>query len=283
MCVDMFRAAAVPLPVCLAVVVLMMVMVVGVGPGLAAPPLPTTQPRQNLMKSIMVNQMAILKGMNKSTSFFVPNVEEVNHLQDKIDLVNCSVQTRMRELSEEMNNKLDAMNKTLQAYMVEMNERIMNDTRRVTEKMKAIQNAFPVHPRPDPVELYVQHNDTEISSCDGHKVLYGSQGYLAVTEKRELYKNNMDCSWEVTLPEGSRPVFNWIYFSLANSGFCNTSSDYVTVRDPDHPTFYTFCIDNAPDGNFITVMNNKFIVAFHSNAAGTYYGFKIRYRAVSRI
>ncbi|MPC96028.1 hypothetical protein E2C01_091264 [Portunus trituberculatus] len=73
MCVDMFRTATVPLPVCLAVVVLMIVMVVGVGPGLAAPTVPTALPRQELMKSIMVNQMAILKGMNESTSTFVPS------------------------------------------------------------------------------------------------------------------------------------------------------------------------------------------------------------------
>ncbi|XP_045123672.1 uncharacterized protein LOC123511681 [Portunus trituberculatus] len=282
MCVDMFRTATVPLPVCLAVVVLMIVMVVGVGPGLAAPTVPTALPRQELMKSIMVNQMAILKGMNESTSTFVPNGEEVNHLHDKIDLVNCSVQTRIQELSEEMKNKLDAMNNTFQTYMAEMNEKVMNETQRVTKKIEAIQNTFPVHPRPDPADLYVLHNDTEISTCDGHKVLYGSQGYLAVSEKTEGYKNNMDCSWEVTLPEGSRPVFNWISFQLANSGFCNTSSDYVTVRDPDHPTFNTFCIDNAPDGSFITVMNNKFIVAFHSNAEDTSNGFKLRYRAVSR-
>lgn len=63
-------------------------------------------------------------------------------------------------------------------------------------------------------------------------VLYGSEGYLEVTSSGN-YPSNVVCSWTVTLPEGSRPVFRWYYLDIEKCSPCS-KCDIVFVRDINH-------------------------------------------------
>lgn len=248
---DMFRGAAVTL-------VMFLVVAAGVGPSLAAPHNPYSLTDQDLMANIIMNQLKIIKGLNESTSSIASHGDEMNQLREDVE-----------KRFQVMNETVEGMTETLQTGITALNETVSNE----------IQHATGVrHQRPDPDDLYGYHNDTRVSLCNGHKVLYGSEGYLEVTSSGN-YPSNAVCSWTVTLPEGSRPVFRWYYLDIQKCSPCS-KCDIVFVGDINHRRHFTHCGDIPLDGSFLTVMNNKFLVWFQSDGSVTGRGFKLQYRAV---
>ncbi|XP_063879044.1 uncharacterized protein LOC135110553 [Scylla paramamosain] len=267
-----------PPPMVAVAVVVMMVL----QPAHATTTLLQRMTQDELVLSVLANQIAILKVMNESSSHCTCGVDALREQEMKaLRAMNDTVMTKMRGLEERINSTVEAMAGQI-SVIQSMNGYVMT-------KMEEIENLM----------QETLHNNQEVSICIGHKELNGSTGILkAIVKGTAPYS----CSWEVTLPEGTLPVFHWLHFSMLCSS-CNCGSvtfwqeafslwEGVPLQEEDArplseyvPVAGPFCgmTTSTPPVSRMAVTSNKFRISFQTKKLLFYSeggGFSLSYYAV---
>ncbi|XP_047493743.1 cubilin-like isoform X2 [Penaeus chinensis] len=117
------------------------------------------------------------------------------------------------------------------------------------------------------------------STCAENQVMLASMGYLAPVESGK-YENNTDCSWVIERPLGYKIKITWLMFALERCTDCKC--DYVEIWDGTTTKELIggrrFC--GYLDPPTMTSTSNRVEIKFHSNSAGNYAGFKIKYESL---
>ncbi|KAK8382795.1 hypothetical protein O3P69_011381 [Scylla paramamosain] len=211
----------------------------------------------DLAMSVVINQIALLKLLNKSSS----HVSREPWLQELQMMKNNAI-SEIQDLYMNVKNQLQAM---------------VDEARNEFQTVNA-QTSIAVQEQSDNGRANTLHNDTNLSLCGIFKVLNGSSGSLAPTTVPP-YLDRTFCSWEVRLPEGTKPEFSWVYFGIEDCDSC--SCDYVKVWDPAVSTGDKMC-GFAPSAlhSMYKINNNIFRVLFYADEGGNDIGFRLNYRAI---
>ncbi|KAK8382796.1 hypothetical protein O3P69_011381 [Scylla paramamosain] len=190
----------------------------------------------DLAMSVVINQIALLKLLNKSSS----HVSREPWLQELQMMKNNAI-SEIQDLYMNVKNQLQAM---------------VDEARNEFQTVNA------------QTSIAVQEQS----------VLNGSSGSLAPTTVPP-YLDRTFCSWEVRLPEGTKPEFSWVYFGIEDCDSC--SCDYVKVWDPAVSTGDKMC-GFAPSAlhSMYKINNNIFRVLFYADEGGNDIGFRLNYRAI---
>uniref|UniRef100_A0A0P4WUS5 CUB domain-containing protein n=1 Tax=Scylla olivacea TaxID=85551 RepID=A0A0P4WUS5_SCYOL len=191
----------------------------------------------DLAMSVVINQIALLKLLNKSSSSHVSREPWLQELQ----MMKNNAISEIQDLYMNVKNQLQAM---------------------VDEARNEFQTV----------------NPQTSTAVQEQSVLNGSSGSLAPTTVPP-YLDRTFCSWEVRLPEGTKPEFSWVYFGIEDCDSC--SCDYVKVWDPAVSTGDKMC-GFAPSAlhSMYKINNNIFRVLFYSDEGGNDIGFRLNYRAI---
>ncbi|KAG0697225.1 hypothetical protein GWK47_026371 [Chionoecetes opilio] len=281
-------------PLCLLTVV---VVVVVLQPRLASTEsLLQSLTQEELVLSVIANQMAILRGMNESSSVCTSGGGDLSMQQlvmTKIQVLEERVNEQVMHMNEQGMNKMQALEERVNEQVMNMNEQGMNMNEQgmnmneqVMDKMQALEErvdeqvmsktaeleekmALMVQEQEEVAKNAVRryfadqealqallHKDLGVSSCNNHKVLHGGKGIL---KRSGAVTSNQQCSWDVTLPEGSHPVFSWSAF-IMTCRRCVCGS--VTLWVEDVAVAGPFCGDSTQNMSQTPVKGNKFRVEY---------------------
>ncbi|XP_045134896.1 cubilin-like isoform X2 [Portunus trituberculatus] len=247
-------------PILSLLAVMVAVMVVEGYPTFAKQDYPALNVDQyDLAMSVVINQITLLKLLNESSSSHVSRESWLQELQ----MMKNNAISEIQDLYSNAENQLQE----------KINEAI-NEFQTVNTRTPAV-----VQEQPDSGRANTLHNDADPWLCGVDTVVYGSSGSLAPT-RVPPYLDRTFCSWEVRLPEGTKPEFSWEYFGIEDCASC--SCDYVRIWDPAVPTGDKLC-GFAPSAHhsMYKIENNIFRVVFYSDEGSNDIGFRLKYRAIS--
>ena len=103
-----------------------------------------------------------------------------------------------------------------------------------------------------------------------------------------LYRNGINCSWNIQLSIGQFIQLNFLDFDVESCSSCNAvyafSCDLLTVYDGDSNTSpmlgNPYCGDSLPPSQISS--SNQIFIHFYSNHLYTGTGFKLEYNATSK-
>ncbi|KAG0724128.1 hypothetical protein GWK47_041293 [Chionoecetes opilio] len=203
--------------------------------------------QEELVLSVIANQMAILRGMNESSSVCTSGVGDLQGLQQlmmtKMQLLEERINDQLMNMNEQVINKMQALEERvheqmfnkMQALEETVNEHVMNKNEQVMNKMQTLEERVndqvmsKTAALEEKMAVMVQEEVAEntVRQYYAHYVLHGGG-------RGTLYKRAgvsvQQCSWDVTLPEGTHPVFSWSAFRMS-CGSCGCGSVTVWAED----------------------------------------------------
>ncbi|KAK8384829.1 hypothetical protein O3P69_014412 [Scylla paramamosain] len=258
---------------------------------------------QEIVMSLIVNQMAILKDMNESSYLCASRDREFreirlwkeeakqqlqaieDNLREKVE----DAQARMQNMTEEIRDNLRGMAEDAQSRMQALEEdrqqaleERAEAQQQELERMEALQQTL--EERVEALQrvnelqdaMNTLHNDTEPSQCGvGTKILHGGKGSVL-----SYYSFSLDCNWRVVLPSGTRPIFHLELLEERCEGCDCGFVQLSEVRGLDIKRLSRICPrDILVHGwDAYNVTTNEFLIHFENNFFTK--GFHLYYESV---